>query len=501
MAKITDLPEAILQQIFSLLRSEGEGIKASLCCKPLMNAWLTRPDLVFDFDHLLRCCDYENRREIFEEDVEYQQLLDYLTRTLRRYHQGKVPIRSFTFKHGPYSFQKRIVKPHVLEEWVRLASENGAKIRLNLLYDCYLPQNFWEWKNLAEDLMSYCNSIEDMEILFCTGLKKIVTNKLPRLKRFRFRGDVDYFTLEIQSPSLEFLTAKMPGWNGKLTLHPCQNLKYLRLKNFVVNAGNRFFEDLDNYFPNLQSLRLGRTCVIRCDSEDISKIKVSSSSLERLQLKLIHDLDDILVRAPRLNEFVYHGYATADPNIIGASSLRTSTLKIVPSYVDYRSNRCKYSFDRVKELIKKFGQSRLSLVLKSRQHSVINLGMEQVRDDDPHIPAIERLSVEGEGNEESLISMLDRCFWCCRPKILSVKWWGCLNDVDGGDPFLERAMKTEYQDHDQGHIKFWQRDLKRVQPQALDHPNHESDGRPKDFLHFLYTLDWDTPSSSTATEE
>ncbi|CAI9110023.1 OLC1v1009983C1 [Oldenlandia corymbosa var. corymbosa] len=269
--------------------------------------------------------------------------------------------------------------------------------------------------------------IQDLEIRRYSFV--IANGQLPCLKRLCFLGRyTSCQRLEVESPSLESLTVCRDSvW---LILHP-----------------------------------------YRDDRGISSTLKIASSFYREV----------VLVDAPKLNEFVYDGY-TIPQHVSSALRQWTSTIKILLS--QKMDNSCFY---KLKGLITELNHSKLSLDLNYRGCS-IEFDIKGVIADGLMFlpcPSVERLSLKGSGDEESLTSMLDGFFWGCRPKLLSLKW-SCLGGIiDYKDSPLERVMKGQHGDLRHGSIKFWQQSLKSAKLEVLDHRKHK-------VVHFFYLLDWET---------
>ncbi|CAI9110024.1 OLC1v1009984C1 [Oldenlandia corymbosa var. corymbosa] len=498
MARITDLPETTLQTIFSLLEAE-EAIKASKASKTLFNAWQTRPDLVFDYQAFQRVIfgradeppSWKNvtlltslmdsifyqklraRREKSYLDKKHMELVISVARNLKRYHQERIPIQSFKFRSKPC--QDWI--PYALfKEGIEIAIDNGAKVIDLYCHHIDLPKTVWEAKNLVE-LSLRCFYLKYQDEIRCHRLKQLRLEDVV-INSFMFTNIVSACQL------LEDLEMKnCTGMNfDDISVFP--SLKHLHLNNADI-GNNNFLEDLDNNCPNLKELVL-------CDSRERATIKISSSSLENLQLSL-ENHDEIQVQAPKLREFVYNSDRGSIPDQLYISGVLTAewtcTINILLS--QNLDNNCFY---KLKKIITNLSRSKLSFNLKYRKFSAVNFDINKVADLDLDGPSssIQHLSVEGCGNEETLSCMLDGFFWCCRPKTLSLKWGG-LRSIHDTDPFLDRVMNTQYQDHGQViSSKFWQQDLKRVKLEVLDHRKQEVFGHCQEVFQSSHMLDWQT---------
>ncbi|CAI9110025.1 OLC1v1009985C1 [Oldenlandia corymbosa var. corymbosa] len=502
-----------------------EAIKASMSCKSWLSAWTTGPNLEFVF---VKHCGFlevaeffgskplpqKRRHEIYREGIKYQQLLEHINTTLRRYHPEKLPIQSF--KIHPYRFEDGRT-PDFLEEWVQIALQKGAKTLDLGSYSAQLPlpELVLVSKNLVElllhnfvlfkldiqhchqlkrlhlhhvkfadqlafgNLMSSCESIESLEFRNCelNLYEQDIFHRQQQLKRLALQfSEVDEFTFgnlmscfksvedlviwrgagmeDFVIPELPCLQ-KLSLYGCRLTLlHPCPNLNHLRLVS--VNVTNTFFQDLDNNCPNLKYLYLYVTG--DCSLDSMMTIKISSSSLEILRLNTYHE--EILVHAPNMIRFEFTTSSVRGvPNlyITGSSNQWTSRIEVrSPKVLDH-------SFYKLKNLVSNISQSKISFLKFRTLSEKVIFDINEVMDDMPFSPPyIEHLSLRGRWDENRLTCLLDGIFWCCRPKTLSLSW----SYVQGSDPFVDVVMNIQRQNHNQNGRKLWANDLKQVKVEA-----------------------------------
>ncbi|XP_071939380.1 probable FBD-associated F-box protein At1g32375 [Coffea arabica] len=502
---MADLPEPIIHHILSYL-SGDQAAQTTVLCKAWLNAWLTRPTLVFSSAFFFSkkkkrtkeiCWHPPDRDEIRE----YNNFAKYVERSFDRYHKQKTSIDTIELEIDKGVFDW---KP-VIRRCIQVAAEDSVKNLKLSLCDSELPEIlFFEAKSLVdltlsqvklverstekikpldrlkrlslnyvefydvpfESLISCCQLVEILEISYCKNgndsdqyFKVAGQNALKELIAVLSHPQT---LILCEAPSLESLTCKSDGKHGQypcfLNLHSSQyeNLKSLLLSG--VGIGDAFFVNLAHDFPHLESLSV-QYC------QDLRNIKISSPSLKRIQLVRNWGLRKAQFDVPSIIKFEYDDRKCRiipEFSFAAASSRWVSCFTICTE--EDAGNSC---FLQLKKLVASLAQSAVSLKLMFRRNEAFNLG-EATKDagfDEPQV--VQELfskSIDWNFRVSSAYSMLDVIFWVCRPKAIVDYWIDRPRYNERLHSLYTKLMfrKNHEQFHNSQQMKFWQSDLREV---------------------------------------
>lgn len=320
--QVPELPEEIIQHIFTFLEAEKDRIRASCLSKSWLNAWQTRPILHFN----------ENRFYWQDLGVYYSdrdEFLNYVNSCLQRYRDEKISIEKLKLE----------IETSIADEWIHVAILNGVKeleihqsheysnlpgiifeaqslinlfingssARLKLpkntnchnlksLHLCYVSLD----ELVLESIISSCQKIEYLKLDSCTINGKMNVIKSPNLKEFWYspypRADDAYNIVEIEAPNLEILEFQV--YFCRISLSTCRNLKRLVL-NYVGEIPDGFFSDFENKFPNLEHLEISHL------GFNLPRIRISNSSIRKIELNILRSnyLEELYIDAPNCIHF------------------------------------------------------------------------------------------------------------------------------------------------------------------------------------------------------
>lgn len=320
--QVSELPEDIMQHIFTFLEREKDKVRASSLSKKWLNAWQTRPVLHF------------NEKGFYHQDlgihyIDRDKFLNYVNSSLQRYREENICIKKLKLE----------MVTSIVDEWIHVAIQNGVK-ELEIRDgkgSCSWPSVIFEAKSLLEvllqgfgsklelpqiikcnnlkslhlrflcldessfaSLISSCQMIENLELWYCEGIDDLKLFKTPMLKKFLFHPMPFNLrqNLEIlEAPNLEFLAC---DWCCNLKLGSSQNLKQLEL--LQVDISDEFLLDFKSKFPHLEHLKL-HLC------RRLERIRISSESLREMDLKIRNEdvIEELYIDAPNMTRFEYNG--------------------------------------------------------------------------------------------------------------------------------------------------------------------------------------------------
>lgn len=161
------------------------------------------------------------------------------------------------------------------------------KLRFSL---CHLDDECFQ------NLIHSCPDLEDLKIVLCQGLKRMMIPHLLKLKNFLLN---DIESIEIEAPmNLEEFFYFGNYIPCPINVWACQNLRTLSLYNMTITEN--WFHCLLSKLPLLSSLSLSG-----CNR--LEKLKISGHSLTRLSILCLKNLAHVIIHTPNLLDFGYHG--------------------------------------------------------------------------------------------------------------------------------------------------------------------------------------------------
>ncbi|KAL3634990.1 hypothetical protein CASFOL_022044 [Castilleja foliolosa] len=297
--RLSQLPQPILHNILSLLYQK-DAVRTSVLSKSWRYLWHGR--LNVEFHDFVICHDIK------------KEFWSFLDKTLQRYLDQNLPLQKF-----------RVDIPSVadfalLQKWIPIIIMNMGVKSLNLSFngkDFPLPlvvfqseslvELHLQWLNLStlkytdnvmlnnlqtlhlqqlvitdevfEKIMSGCPLIENLYLLFCTGLKSIKLHKHHNIKSFGYSA-VDKIIIEIEDPH----TLESFHFRNYCSdcFFPYKNMNFLRLKSldlYKVQLPAETFENFSSFFPCLNEL-------ILWSCHGLKEFRLLSSSIKRLTIKI-----------------------------------------------------------------------------------------------------------------------------------------------------------------------------------------------------------------------
>ncbi|KAK7255546.1 hypothetical protein RIF29_28959 [Crotalaria pallida] len=466
MDRISYLPQSILHDIMSRL-PEKDADRISVLSKSWYDTWSTFPFLVFDESR------YETTKIPEDASVElkahallldkYKFCLAVLCSLLNFESEG-LGIRKFKLVFKRYTPRK--VLSHI-NRWMELVCYSGVEvlqldkgveepqhdnpsssysieefsclppcvleakslIKLELSWNFRVDQAFLNHPikfcslqllslkhvylgdgQVIQNLISSCPLIENIELVFCYGLKSVSIHSLPKLMRVFIVGIEE---VDVDAPSLEFLFYDVSGFKtiipGKIDMDKCKNLRELCLVQMTsIIITDQWFLELFRTFPLLEMLTLEAFYMF-------DMIYISSVQLKVLDLCNCYDSDDIEIDAPNLKKFKYHDDNSVFPiiSILNSSSQFVLEVEI---YADFLLDLVKLR-DFLENVEPK--QIPISLFIGFDDESTVEFDPFELQLVSP--PSIKHLHLcAASDKEECCLLFVTSVFWSCRPSIVSL---------------------------------------------------------------------------------
>ncbi|KAL7149603.1 hypothetical protein ABFS83_05G052300 [Erythranthe nasuta] len=456
--KISELPEGILQGIFSLL-SQEEAVRTSVLSKSWRNIWCTRPNLdlsdvtfkgnkhqflsvvntALELYYDQRMCVDEFRLcvSVGHSDHEFVYLLEKWVRTLTN-----MSVKKFCLRNSSKDRNGLVELPPVVlgaESLQHLHVENfmlnrNAIRRLvifkhlrSLRLDGVLIND-----DIFKKIISRCPLVENICVDECIGLGKIEFNNLRNLKNFYFSDmdDEHICSIEIHAPySLETIHIL----EGDIWFHKGAEFRNLNSLNLIGVKSS--FDHLPSCkFPVLEKLEI-RDC----------------DGLKEIQL---------FIDAPKIRSFDYYGEFVPSIYIATTSSKWGSDINL---WFRHSSDASSLWFLKLKELLKSLSQSEISLTFRS---IYMNIDM-------AHVFPENNQGQEIDGGNTTAVVVESLAFGCplssnssllncalsiCRPRNIK---YSCLCLDKGERERIECLWKINSNADDQFR-KLWKRDLEQA---------------------------------------
>ncbi|KAK7325139.1 hypothetical protein VNO77_29241 [Canavalia gladiata] len=393
MDRISQLPDHVIHHILSLLRNMKDAIRTSILSKRWRALWYSFSNLIFDERRFTAGIGHEDSSD------KAMMFRDYVSNSLHA-HLGKklyiqklvVHMTSFDSEDIPYmnhwlnvAIAKNIKeldlhvginnsKRYTLSQTV-FSSKTLTGIRLSgcKLETCnniMLPnlQKLYLRKlplieHIIQNLISSCQSIEDLRFIKCSGLKHLHVSNLIRLDRIEIHHCNQLKKVEISAPNLHtFWYCGKKTTPCKVSLEGCTSLKRLTLEHPQVIRD--FCENQISNFLLLEKLDLNI-------SNRMKYISISNPHIQKFALKGCKKLGAALVYAPNLLSFECKG-ETMPWIQIHPFHLTDAKLSFAP-----KSERKVLGYgDKIwimmKEFIKKFDPEGFKLVFYSSKNVVIH---------------------------------------------------------------------------------------------------------------------------------
>ncbi|KAL3634518.1 hypothetical protein CASFOL_021572 [Castilleja foliolosa] len=373
--RLSQLRQPILQQILSLL-SQKDAVRTSVLSKSWRYLWHGRPNVEFlELDHR------------FTIKNEFWPFLD---KTLQRYLDQNLSIHKFHF--DVYHYEVDVV---LLQKWIPLVIMNMGVRSLSLTFTYFrenteafyrLPLIVFQSESLVElhlkrcdlntlkstdnvmlnnlqtlrlhyvvikddifeKIISGCPLIENLELLYCIGLKSIKLHKHHNLKYIDCLVD-NQPIIEIENAHpLE--SVRIQNFSQYL-FHPLKKMHFPHLKSldlYRVQLPADIFDNFSSCFPCLNDLTL-----IKCDG--LEEFRLLSSSIKRLIVKMGIDA---FIDTPNILYFEYSSYGFL-PSIEFATTSNDWKSEIFLRY--FFDEDATSWFLKLNKLLKALSQSHITL--------------------------------------------------------------------------------------------------------------------------------------------
>ncbi|CAA0821998.1 Putative F-box/LRR-repeat protein [Striga hermonthica] len=385
------LSEPIIRRIQSFLNGR-EAAQTTVLSKSWRQAWLTRPNLDFDFSQLSIV-------------VEVSELMD---KTIRRYEESNLKIESLSLIMGSSNClcEDLIIKAlrmGVTRLSLQLSNENGC--------DQVLAEVLGS-EHLVELSLQGCRIAPSPEHkIGCSRLKSL------SLSEFKLESDEVIFGLLSGCPLLENLS--LTGFvHGTVSLPNLPNLpKLKRLELRYLRINSSFLGDLSCKFPLLRSF------AFRCFYLE-SDLVISSPSIEHLDIETERILGPVRLEfdVPSIRKFEFKSWENLPPSSL---SFKSTSLREWESHLYIKSHCCVGTVGVIglNKLLTSLGQSKIHLwieVYKYNSERSFNYDVWEFNGLTLH--QVEELTIDGmDCKVPSLtnFALFDGLFRLCRPKLIT----------------------------------------------------------------------------------
>ncbi|KAL3625802.1 hypothetical protein CASFOL_030359 [Castilleja foliolosa] len=288
MRRKLQLPEPIIQHIQFFLTGK-EAARTTVLSKSWHSAWLTRPNLDFDYD------EFQNVDADGDDEGSRYEFLEFAKKTIQRYEESNLNIETFRLHMG--------CKPHVMFDLSSELIVRGLKIgatHLSFRYttDFVLPREVFEAENLVELSLQFCKI--EINSIKCLRLKCLNLHYVEIGGSYTIYNIISSCPL-IQKLSLSLIFNIRRAANDRSTPCPIDLPMLCQLKCLLL-CEVEFetlwcFGDWSSKFPSLQDLTLQNCMNVR---------EVCCPSLEHLTF---YSNQDSMVEfdVPSICEFRHEG--------------------------------------------------------------------------------------------------------------------------------------------------------------------------------------------------
>ncbi|GFP98396.1 F-box/LRR-repeat protein at3g59200 [Phtheirospermum japonicum] len=446
-----ELPEPIIHRVKSFLTGK-EAAQTTILSKSWRSAWLTRPNLDFD---------YNGTGGVDEE------LLEFAKKTIKRYEESELSIESFRlcmgsgwykFYHGNELIAKAL-RMGVTHLTLQLESYN---------LDIVLPPEVLAAQNLVGLSVEGCKIDLGMDQkVRCSRLESLSLNKVLMQQRDMIFNVTSSCPL-IQKLTLSYIyifDSKTQSWrlssysSDPVNLPMLHKLRCLELCN--VKFDTSFFSDLSSNFPFLEELTLKHCCTVQ---------EVCSRSLKHLNFaqddRSSDDRTSVKFDVPSMRTFTFEGEVIPLVSFKSTSSEWESHVSI--NYKDPLSTKW---FLELNELLAKLRGSKTSLSLQVDCRESFDYEVEEIQGLPKHEVEILTMDIECLPSL-NCYALFDGLFRFCRPKFITqylfpksyFRWE--TNNYFLCDTFLVQEMDEKC--WMSKHFMYGLHDLKEVNVQLFD---------------------------------
>nr|XP_011463345.1 PREDICTED: uncharacterized protein LOC101299670 isoform X1 [Fragaria vesca subsp. vesca] len=441
---ISQLPEAVIHHILSLIRCRKGAARTSVLSKRWRDVWTTFSVLTFDQRKFQKPEHVQDKRK-------NEMFKDFIDRSLLSHLEKNLNIRKFELHLTSYDQEMA----RGLEHWVGLATENNiikelglhihtrgrnvynfprkafasdtltglrlqsckldpsCAIKLPHLQKLYLRDCNVD-KQRMQNIISSCPLIEDLRLICCTGLKFLQLLGLLKLDRVEVHHCRGLKKIEVKAANLQ--TFWYCGKNRtacKLILSGCESLKRFTLEDKKMTDNQ--FRELFFGFPLLEKLDLSNCLKLK-------DIRIASHRLNRLVLRGCVNLQGVEIDTPNLLSFEYQGdknqkmpFSFLNPICLKEAKLSFGSASAGQLKFDHNKDEPIW-FKKLRDFLGKFDHNRgVKLVVHTIKNVIIYEDLREMS-----LPPVCGLKLEiinsSVGTEELLNSTLQK--W--HPETLSI---------------------------------------------------------------------------------
>nr|XP_043637526.1 putative F-box/LRR-repeat protein At5g02930 [Erigeron canadensis] len=431
---ISQLPDFIIHHVLSFLSDDSKTlVRVSVLSKNWYSLTASLPILKFDWlhlgDNLFKYVKYTTSR--LNEQKFSPHTFDICARIREPTHRDIIDkCVGFVLQKGVQVLVLNVYRCKG-QQMYRLPSQRlYASSLLSLtIHSCELPSSLMfdtftipSLKILSleqvpiynDEVITYltanCPVLEDLELEFCYGFKRICVNAHQTLQKVQIgcSGPID--KIDIQAPNISYLLVDASAWEPT-----CMNLASCeKIKTFCY-----YGDQSEPHF--LPSFRCIQNLLLYSRSE---KWRLSVPSLRSLALQSDCDLDEIDIYAPNLHLFEYSGYC----NFYGQKRLSTPFKKEDSAHAtafmgDFESFLYVDSiwFKKLRFFLGKYqGIEVLKLRIGVNEEGINAYQLMEIKSQ-PY--DLKHLQVEF-CDLQDFEDVVDALLWCCRPLSLTLRLEG-----------------------------------------------------------------------------
>ncbi|XP_030457532.1 uncharacterized protein LOC115678317 isoform X2 [Syzygium oleosum] len=445
---ISTLPEHIIHQILSLLRSPKEVARATTLSKKWREICSSFSILMFDQRKFTKAEKHtgSSKQQEFREKTEV--FMNFASRSVQSrlqggYHMEKIQFHmtycdadfwyrianwlslvaksnvrqlDLHFPHmenGPYNLPQSLFSSSAITRLKLFNCNLGTHVEIklpNLKGLCLGKLYISDCR--VRDLIRCCPLIEDLRLIHCTGLEELLVSGLAQLDKLEVHCCPKLKSIQVDAPNLQTfrycIEQHNPGsWPFNLSLATCRSLKSIALKNAALT--DEMFQSFLNNCPLLETLELSN-----CNS--LKSVTILSKVLRRLVLRQCRILLDAEINAPNLWFLKFEGNKMPSLSLLPSDLKEVKiTLKKVAWNLLLGSNEDLW-YDNWRLFLGKINHSRgMKLVLRWKENVIIH---EDLRDFSP--PPIKNLDLEIVDSSRGFKNILESLLRTWHPKAVIV---------------------------------------------------------------------------------
>ncbi|KAL3634894.1 hypothetical protein CASFOL_021948 [Castilleja foliolosa] len=388
--RLSQLPQPILHQILSLL-SQKDAVRTSVLSKSWRYLWHGRLNVEF------RDGDYRFIRE--------NEFWSFVDKTLQRYLDQNLSLQKILV-----DIYNNEVDFELLQKWIPIVIMNMCVRWFNLisrrsyivfplplvvfqseslvelhLQECDLSilksTNNVMLKNLQtlrlhdvditdeifDKIISSCPLIENLDLLYCSGLESLKLHKHHKIKSFACSGDDDQIIIEIEEPqTLE--SVHIQNCQDWFLRHKNMHFSHLKSLNlFMVKVPAETLDNFSSFFPCVNELILNK-----CDG--VKDFLLLSSSIKRLTIIMdMRNRMKAFIDTPNILYFEYSGHGFL-PSIEFATTSNEWNSQITVVYkLRHSHNDATFWFLELNKLLKALSQSHITLILNPNEYNKLHI--------------------------------------------------------------------------------------------------------------------------------